>query len=64
MTRPGFTIRRHRARPAPATVLVAAGAACCLAADSTTALAQLVAQPESGIDRRALTALSMVDLAA
>ncbi|WP_018908087.1 lantibiotic dehydratase [Salinispora arenicola] len=34
------------------------------AADSTAALAQLVAQPGSGIDRRALTALSMVDLAA
>nr|WP_307961886.1 thiopeptide-type bacteriocin biosynthesis protein [Salinispora arenicola] len=34
------------------------------AADSTAALAQLVAQPESGINRQALTALSMVDLAA
>ena len=34
------------------------------AADSTAALAQLVAQPESGIDWKALTALSMVDLAA
>ncbi len=34
------------------------------AADSTAALAQLVAQPESGIDRRTLTAQSMVDLAA
>ncbi|WP_123606408.1 lantibiotic dehydratase [Micromonospora sp. Llam0] len=33
------------------------------AADSTAVLAQLVAQPESGIDRQALTALSMVDLA-
>lgn len=34
------------------------------AADSTAALAQLVALPESGINRQALTALSMVDLAA
>ena len=34
------------------------------AADSTAALAQLAAQPESGIDRQALTAASMVDLAA
>jgi thiopeptide-type bacteriocin biosynthesis protein len=34
------------------------------AADSTAALAQLTVQPESGIDRQALTALSMVDLAA
>ncbi|MEU1808427.1 lantibiotic dehydratase [Micromonospora aurantiaca (nom. illeg.)] len=34
------------------------------AADSSAALAQLVAQPDSGINQRALTALSMVDLAA
>ncbi|MEU8423617.1 lantibiotic dehydratase [Micromonospora sp. NPDC048835] len=34
------------------------------AADSTAALAQLAVQPESGIDRQALTALSLVDLAA
>ncbi|MFE7868739.1 lantibiotic dehydratase [Micromonospora humida] len=34
------------------------------AADSTAALAQLTVQPASGIGRQALTALSMVDLAA
>ncbi|MFY1624182.1 class F sortase [Micromonospora sp. WMMD723] len=39
MTRPGFAIRRHRARPAPATVLVAAGAACCLAAGAGVVVA-------------------------
>ncbi|SCG81021.1 class F sortase [Micromonospora rifamycinica] len=39
MTRPGFAIRRHRARPAPAGALVALGVALCLAAGTGVGLA-------------------------
>ncbi|WP_307799463.1 class F sortase [Micromonospora antibiotica] len=39
MTRPGFAIRRHRARRTPAAALVAAGAVLCLAAGTGVGLA-------------------------
>ncbi|MFI9640156.1 class F sortase [Micromonospora sp. NPDC051925] len=45
MTRPGFAIRRHRARRAPAAALVTAAAALCLAAGTGVGLATDLPRP-------------------